>query len=228
MIPMPITVILADDHGLVRSGIKSLLEDVLEITVIDEASDGDEALQKVAEKQPDILIVDIKMPRLNGLDTIKQLPNYSSRTRALVLSMHNSEEYVLKSIECGAHGYLIKDASKGEFITAIKAVYRNEKFFSGSVSQILVEKYLENLPKQKEEEKSIDFELTRREKQILELIANGMSNKDIADLLEKSIRTIETHRFNLMKKLNVKNYSDLIDSIKAHKLINFPGENHTT
>lgn len=219
---MRISVLLADDHGLVRSGIKSILEDSQEIVVIDEAADGDEALEKVAEKHPDVLLIDIKMPRLNGLEAIRQLPQYSTKTRAIVLSMHNSEDYVLQSIAWGASGYLIKDASKDELITAIKAVHRGEKFYSGSVSQVLVDMYLESLSDTtgaKMPDSETAFDLTRRERQILDLIVKGKSNKEIADLLRKSVRTIETHRFNLMKKLEVNNFAELLAKVSQYQLI---------
>ncbi|MCB0630602.1 MAG: response regulator transcription factor [Saprospiraceae bacterium] len=218
----PIRIILADDHALVRDGIKSLLEDEEDLVVIDEASDGREALEKVAQKQPDLLIIDIRMPGMGGIEATSQLADYSQKTAALVLSMHDSDEYILQSIEAGAKGYLLKDTSKEEFLKAIHTVYEGGRYFSGDISTVLVNKYLENLgvaqKPAEEKPKAIPegMSLTRREKQILDLVLLGKSNKDIAEELNKSVRTIETHRYNLMNKMDVKNLAEL--TYKARQL----------
>lgn len=225
-LPEKIRIVLADDHSLVRDGIRSLLAEYPEINVVAEAANGEEALQKVAENTPDILIVDIRMPKLNGIQTVFQLTQQASSTKALVLSMHDSEEYVLKSIEAGAYGYLLKDTSKEEFLKAIHAIYEGGKYFSGDISPILVRKFLENIqsPKNQTIEAPTQapktttlppIKLTKRQKQILELAVTGLSNKEIAERLDKSIRTVEAHRFTLMKKMQVKNLIEL--SIKGKK-----------
>lgn len=220
-----IRIILADDHALVRDGIKSLLEDEEDLEVIDEAADGREALAKVAEKQPDLLIIDIRMPIMGGIEATSQLRAHSEKTAALVLSMHDSDEYILQSIEAGAKGYLLKDTSKDEFLKAIHTVFEGGRYFSGDISTILVKKYLENLggtetptstPSQTLPE---HLSLTRREKQILNLVLQGKSNKDIAEELTKSVRTIETHRYNLMNKLEVKNLAELTYKARQMGLI---------
>ncbi|WP_020533934.1 response regulator transcription factor [Flexithrix dorotheae] len=215
-----IKVILADDHEIVRNGIKVLLEREGEIKVIGEASNGQEALELVKELNPDILIVDIRMPILNGIETTAQLGKYSSHTKALVLSMHDDEEYITKSIECGASGYLLKDTNKSEFIKAVKAVHSGQKYFSGDISNILINSYL-NVKKQSDSGTSTapaqQYDLTKREKQILKLLYDGANNKDIADHFNKSVRTIETHRFNMMKKLKVNNVVELLRKVDEEK-----------
>lgn len=212
-----ITVILADDHQIVRNGIKVLLENEGRIKVIDEAANGIEALEKCKKSQPDVLIVDIRMPVMNGIETVKNLPEYSPSTKALVLSMHDDEEYIIQSIEVGASGYLLKDSSKEEFIKAINAVSEGEKYFSGDISSILVNNYLniKNRPLQAQHDSaSEDYHLTKREKEILQMLYKGVNNKEIAGQLGKSIRTIETHRFNIMKKLGVNNVMELMKKIE--------------
>ena len=214
-----IKVILADDHEIVRNGIKLLLENEGDIEVIGEAADGQEALEKVAQLKPDILIVDIRMPIMNGIETTRQLHNYSPDTKALVLSMHEDEEYILKSVDCGAYGYLLKDTNKVEFIKAIKMVAKGEKYFSGDISSVLINNYL-NTKKDKNTQESKSaaltdtYDLTKREKEVYKLLYQGVGNKEIADQLQKSIRTIETHRFNIMKKMNVNNVVELLRKVE--------------
>ena len=214
-----IKIMLVDDHALVRNGIKSLLEDEDELTVIGEASSGAEAIEKIKDTLPDVLIADIKMPNMTGIQLVKELAQQNLTTRFLMLSMHDSEEYVLQSIDAGAHGYLLKDANREEFLKAIKTVYENDLYFSGDISRYLVNRY-----KQKKEKSEVllpnltpnttidtNISLTKREMQILQLAASGLTNQEIADQLGKSKRTVEAHRFNLMKKLEVKNLMELIN-----------------
>jgi len=218
-----IRVILADDHEIVRNGIKLLLERQGNIQVIAEVSDGKQALEKVAALQPDILIVDIRMPVLNGIETTRQLTQTNTTTKALVLSMHDDEEYILQSIDCGAYGYLLKDTNQLEFIKAIETVAKGEKYFSGDISKVLVNRYLSvkneptDLPPTSEVRptSAITYDLTKREKQIYKMLYEGVNNKEIADQLKKSIRTIETHRFNIMKKVGVSNVVDLLRKVEA-------------
>src|SRR5690554_1355093 len=216
-----IRVVLADDHVVVRSGIKTLLEHEGSIQVIGEASDGQEALEVVKNLQPDLLIIDIRMPIMNGIEATKQLQQYSKSTKALILSMHDDEDYILQSIESGASGYLLKDTSKEEFLKAINTVYEGGKYFSGDVSKALVNSYLNIKDKKPQKPTSItsQYDLTKREKEILALIADGLGNKDIAEKLGKSIRTIETHRFNIMKKLKVNNVVELLKKVEEESLL---------
>lgn len=225
-----IRIILADDHALVRDGIKSLLEDEEDLEVIDEADDGQEALEKSAEKQPDLLIIDIRMPKMSGIEATGKLSRYSQHTKALVLSMHDSEEYVLQSIEAGAKGYLLKDTSRDEFLKAIHTVHSGGQYFSGDISNVLVKKYMENRSSSgnpieesdsptPSENLPLDLSLTRRERQIFDLVLLGKSNKEIADELKKSVRTIEAHRYKLMKKLDVKNLAELTQKARSLGMI---------
>jgi two-component system, NarL family, response regulator DegU len=211
-----IKVVLADDHEIVRNGIKILLESEGDLEVVGEASDGQEALDECKTKQPDILIVDINMPKMNGIETIRQLKAYSPSTKALVLSMHEDEEYILQSVEMGATGYLLKGSNKQEFLKAIHTVQKGEKYFTGDISNILVQHYLNLRNKAATSptpQETGDNALTKREKEILSLIYKGESNKDIAEKLDKSVRTIETHRFNIMKKLDANNLAELLRKI---------------
>ena len=207
-----IKIMLVDDHALVRNGIKSLLEDEDDLEVVDEANDGKEIIKKIKQNPPDLLIADIKMDGFSGIDTVRELVKLNLPTRFLMLSMHDSEEYVLQSLDAGAHGYLLKDASRDEFLKAIKTVYGNGLYFSGDISKYLINRYQQKTPKitpSNTENTNPPISLTKRELQILKLAATGMSNQEIADQLGKSKRTIEAHRFNLMKKMEVKNLMEL-------------------
>lgn len=218
----PTRIVLADDHELVRDGIKSLLENETDFKVIAEASDGKEALKLIDKEQPDLLIVDIRMPQMNGIEVVKNLTTNFPKVKKLVLSMHDSEEYVVESIESGADGYLLKGSSKAEFLKALHSIAAGGKYFSGDISEIIIDNFVKGKPKHVQqplhtpEEISI---LTNREKQILQLILEGKGNNDIADTLKISKRTAEVHRFNLMKKLNVKNLIELTQKSKELNLI---------
>jgi len=211
-----IKVVLADDHVVVRNGIKNLLENEGDITVVGEASNGEEALVAVEKLNPDLLIIDIRMPVMNGLEATKMLSKNPGSTRSLILSMHDDEDYILQSVDSGASGYLLKDTSKDEFLKAIKTIHQGGKYFSGDISQVLVNSYLNVRDRKiiKPVGTARQYDITKREKQILSMIAGGMGNKEIAEQLGKSIRTIETHRFNIMKKLKVSNVVELLKKIE--------------
>ncbi|MEL4307562.1 response regulator transcription factor [Joostella sp. CR20] len=217
-----INIILADDHVLVRDGIKSLLEDDKSINVIDEASNGVEALKIIATNKPDLLVVDIRMPEMNGIEVVKQLKKSTPEVKTLVLSMHDSEEYVVQSIQAGADGYLLKGSSKEEFIKALHTVADGGKYFTGDVSSIIINNFVNGTPKENQHNTpppSNDFNLTKREKQILQYVLKGLSNKEIAEELKISKRTAEVHRFNLMKKLDVKNQMELANKANQYNLL---------
>ena len=222
--------LLVDDHSLVRDGIKSLLEGESNLNVIGEAANGEEAIKTTGELQPDLVICDIRMPKKSGIEAVSEMTKLYPSIRFIMLSMHDSEEYILQSVQAGAHGYLLKDAGKEEFLKAIHTVIEGGKYFSGDVSSILVNNLMNNgglnvvsnsgssvsaSVSDLEAETNANFNLTKREKQILEKAVAGLSNKEISEELGISKRTTEVHRFNLMKKLNVKNILDL--SNKARK-----------
>jgi len=215
-----IRVILADDHVFVRDGIKSLLENEANITVVGEATDGLEALALIDSLQPDLLILDIRMPNMTGIEVVEQLRSKNNLVKIVMLSMHESEEYVLKSIQAGADGYLLKGSSKEEFLKALHTVANGGKYFSGDISSILIGQLtnpvLTSEPKQSLGEDQI---ITKREKEILKLLLSGKGNKEIAEALDISKRTAEVHRFNLMKKLKVKNLMELSNKASEYLLI---------
>lgn len=215
-----IRVVLADDHVFVRDGIKSLLENEANIEVVGEAIDGPDALEVVAASKPDLLIVDIRMPNLTGIEVVEKLRGENNNVKIIMLSMHESEEYVLKSIKAGADGYLLKGSSKEEFLKALHTVAAGGKYFSGDISSILISQ-LTNSSTSLEPKQSLADEMmiTKREKEILALLLSGKGNKEIAEALDISKRTAEVHRFNLMKKLKVKNLMELSNKATEYSLL---------
>jgi two-component system nitrate/nitrite response regulator NarL len=215
-----IRVVLADDHVFVRDGIKSLLENEVNIEVVGEATDGLEALKIVETVKPDLLILDIRMPNLTGIEVVEKLRSQNNMVKIVMLSMHESEEYVLKSIKAGADGYLLKGSSKEEFLKALHTVANGGKYFSGDISSILISQ-LSNPSGVMETKQIADEELliTKREKEILKLLLSGKGNKEIAEALDISKRTAEVHRFNLMKKLKVKNLMELSNKATEYSLL---------
>ncbi len=216
-----IKVVLADDHVFVRDGIKALLEDQQGIAVIDEASNGIEALEVIKKSKPHLLIVDIRMPEMNGIEVVREINKTYTDVRTLVLSMHDSEEYVVQAIQAGADGYMLKGASKAEFLKALNSVASGGKYFSGDVSSIIMNNFVNGNLNSPSKTKTIKdpFNLTKREKQILKLVLQLKNNKDIAEELNISRRTAEVHRFNLMKKLEVTNVLELTNKAKEYELV---------
>lgn len=211
---MPTKIVLADDHSLVRDGIKSLLEDEADLLVVGEASNGAEAIEMVMLLEPDLVIMDIRMPRTDGIAAVRALGAKGNPTPCLMLSMHDSEEYVLQSINAGAHGYLLKDASRDEFLKAIRTVMTGEKYFSGDLSNILIKQIVSGgsvpAPSTSTAPAAAAANITRRQREILQLIPKGMTNQEIAEELGLSRRTVETHRYKMMETLGVNNKSDLL------------------
>ena len=201
-------VLLADDHGIVRRGMKALLENESDIEVAGEAADGREALKLCLSLDPDVAIVDIAMPQLNGIDVtaqaIKQLP----KLKVIMLSMYADESYVLRALMAGAKGYLLKEATDEDLLPAVRAVAAGKSFFSPAVSSVLLEDYVRQL-QQRGLEDSYHL-LTDREKEVLQLLAEGRSNKEVAQLLDVGLSTVETHRANLMQKLSLHNTAEIV------------------
>lgn len=216
----PIRVVLADDHIFVRDGIKSLLENEAKIEVVGEATDGLEALKIVEMAQPDLLILDIRMPNLTGIEVVEKLRSQNNLVKIIMLSMHESEEYVLKSIKAGADGYLLKGSSKEEFLKALHTVSEGGKYFSGDISSILIGQLTHSTSFSETKQLiSDEMMITKREKEILTMLLSGKGNKEIAEALDISKRTAEVHRFNLMKKLKVKNLIELSNKATEFSLL---------
>jgi DNA-binding NarL/FixJ family response regulator len=201
-------VLLADDHAIVRRGLRSLLESEPGITVVAEAGDGAEAVRLAAEHHPDVVVLDIAMPLLNGIDVAARLQSMERPPRVVILSMHTDESYILRALAAGAQAYLLKDATDEDLLPAIRTVATGKPFFSTKVSAVLVEDYVRQL---KARGLSDTFELlTIREREVLQLLAEGRSNKEVAALLELALSTVETHRANLMQKLNLHSTAEIV------------------
>jgi len=203
-----IRIVLADDHTVMRAGIRLVLEREPDLHVVGEASDGREAVHAVERVQPDVVVMDIAMPNLNGIEATRQIIANGAAVSIVVLSMHSDEEYVLRALKAGARGYLLKESAEADLIAAVRAVISGKSFFSPAVSRLLVEDYVRQL-QDRDIEDSYEL-LTTREREILQLVAEGKSNKDVANLLNLSVYTVETHRSNIMEKLNLHGMPELI------------------
>jgi two-component system response regulator NreC len=203
-----ITVLLADDHRILREGVKSLLEKAPDIEVVGEAIDGGEAVAKAQSLSPDVVLMDISMPGMNGLEATKQIKALKPNTRVLILSMHESNQYISQFLRSGASGYVLKDTAASDLVGAIRAVSQGDAFLYPSIARKLLEEYL--LKVQSGEESESYDGLTGREREILKMIAEGKSNKEIADALSLSIRTVQAHRANLMAKLHMHDRTELV------------------
>jgi DNA-binding NarL/FixJ family response regulator len=203
-----IRIVIADDHGIVRQGLRSVLSRDPYFEIVGEAATGRETLALAGNLVPDVLIVDIGMPELNGIDAAAQVHKSNPEIRIIVLSMHSDETYVLRALDAGAKGYLLKDSAEVDLVRAVHAVYRGNPFFSPEISEVLLEDYMRTL-QQKKLQDSYEL-LTDREKEVLRLLAHGKSNKEAASSLEVSVNTIETHRNSLMKKLNLHNTAEIV------------------
>lgn len=202
-----IRVILAEDHTIVRKGLRSLLEGEEDIEVIGEAGDGKEAITLVEQKKPDIVVMDIGMPQLNGLEATRRIKKKFPETKVLILTMHTNEEYVFEILQAGASGYVVKKAAPTELVSALRAVKQGESFLSPSISKKVIDEYLQ---RSGEAKRRGAFELlTDREREVLQLIAEGNSTRGIAGRLFISTKTVETHRSNLMEKLDLHGTADL-------------------
>jgi DNA-binding NarL/FixJ family response regulator len=199
-------VVLADDHGLVRAGIRSLLEELPGVSVVGEASDGREAVHLIESEHPDIVFMDIEMPRLNGLEAARQIALLSPRTRLVILSMHANEEYVLRALHFGAAGFMLKEASTTELAAALSAIRQGGTYLSPSISSQLAD-YLRRTSDPPQS--SLD-QLTPRQREILQLIAEGNTTRQIAHQLGLSPKTVESHRAQLMDRLDIHDIAGLV------------------
>jgi two-component system, NarL family, response regulator NreC len=203
-----IRILLADDHNIMRRGLRLLLENQPGFTVVGEAADGSAAVEQAKSTKPDVVVLDIAMPRLNGVEAAQRISEALPSTAIVILSMHADEGYVLRALKAGAKGYLLKDSAEGDLIEAIKAVDEGKAFFSPEISKMLAEDYVRDI-RARGVEDSYEL-LTAREREVLQLLAEGKSNKEIAALLNLSLFTVETHRRNLQEKLNLHSLAELI------------------
>jgi DNA-binding NarL/FixJ family response regulator len=207
----PITVLLADDHDVVRKGMKMLLEDEESVLVIGEASDGLDAIEKVKALSPNVVILDLTMPKMTGIEAAKIISEEYPQVQILIFSMHNNREYIINSVENGASGYLLKDTGKEELMRAINVVSEGRKYFPPEISEVIIDELLSKTSgNQPDTSRPIFQKITPKEKQILEHIVQGYNSREIADKLFLSIRTVDNHRANMMKKTKAKNTADLV------------------
>jgi DNA-binding NarL/FixJ family response regulator len=212
-----IKILLADDHGLVRKGLRFVLETEPGMEVVGEAGDGREAVRMVEELNPAVVIMDIAMPNLNGIDATSQIAKKSPEVGVIMLSVHSDESYLLRALNAGAKGYLLKDSAELDVIRAVQAVAHGRPFFSPAIAKTLLEDYMRYL-QQRNIQDSYDL-LTDREREILQLLAEGKSNKEVANLLTLSLYTVETHRTHIMQKLNLHNTAEIVLYAVRKKII---------
>jgi two-component system response regulator NreC len=205
---MTIRILLADDHVVMRNGLRLLLERQSNLKVVGEAADGREAVELAAAEKPDVVVMDIAMPHLNGVEAARQIAIRSPHTAIAILSMHSDESYVIRSLKAGARAYLLKDSAEADLISAINAIMEGKSYFSLAVRNLLKEDYMRQLDEAGSED-SYDL-LTTREREVLQLVAEGKSNKEVANLLNLSLYTVETHRTHILQKLNLHSVPELI------------------
>jgi DNA-binding NarL/FixJ family response regulator len=203
-----VRILLADDHTVMRAGLRLLLERHEDFEVVGEAADGRQAVDIATELKPTVVVMDIAMPQLNGVEAARQILNRDPETAIVMLSMHSDESYVLRSLKAGARAYLLKDSAEADLVSAIQAIIEGKSFFSPGVRALLKEDYIHRLAKFGADD---TYELlTAREREVLQLVAEGRSNKEVAALLNLSLYTVETHRTHILQKLNLHSVPDLI------------------
>jgi len=213
----PIRILLADDHGVVRKGLRFLLTQDPEIEIAGEAEDGREAVRLATELVPNIVIMDIAMPQLNGLDAAQQITKANPRISVIMLSMYSDEEFLIRALSAGAKGYLLKDSAEADVVRAVHAVAQGRTYFTPSIAHTLLEDYMRRLQQEGAQDR-YDL-LTDREREVLQLLAEGRSNKDVAALLNLSVHTVDTHRTNFMQKLGLHNTAEIVIYAMRKKII---------
>lgn len=211
-------IVLAEDHTILREGLKALLSSQPDLKIVGEAGDGLEAIRCARDHSPDMILLDLSMPRMTGLDAIKEIKRVSTDTKIIVLTVHSTEEYILATLQAGADGYVLKDAHSAELLTAIRHVLDGRRYLSPSISGTIIDGLLQG--KKASAIRSSWETLTQREREILKLVAEGHKNKEIADLLCISLKTVEKHRANLMEKLDLHNVAALTALAAEKGLIN--------
>jgi two-component system response regulator NreC len=211
-----IHILIADDHTLLRNGICALLEDEQDMTIVGEASDGREAVRLAGQLKPNVVLMDIAMPLLNGLEATRQIKREHPEINVLVLTMYDHEEYFRQMLEVGASGYIIKRAAATELVSAIRAVYRGEAVLSPAITRLLLEDYLTHDTRADKDDPNT---LSSREREVLQLIAEGKTSREIAEILHLSVKTVQSHRTSLMQKLDLHDRGDLIKYAIQKKII---------
>jgi DNA-binding NarL/FixJ family response regulator len=213
---MPISIFLADDHAVVREGLRYLLEAQGDMAVVGEAADGRQAVEGVLQSKPDVVIMDIAMPGLNGIEATQQIRQASSSIQVVILSMHASTEHIFRALRAGANGYLLKETAGREVTEAIRAVYGGHRFLSHRIAEIVLERYLQQHPQDLVNPLE---RLTAREREILQLVAEGKSSAQIAEILYLSPKTVQTHRGRILRKLKIHDLPSLVKFAIQHGLI---------
>jgi two-component system response regulator NreC len=210
-------ILLADDHGIVRQGLRAVLSRDPSFEVVGESSDGREAVRLADTLQPDVVIMDISMPQLNGIEAAKQILKSGARVSVIMLSMHSDETYIIRALSAGVKGYLLKESAEVDLVRAVQTVAQGKPFFSPAVTSALLEDYMRSM-QQRNLRDSYEL-LTEREKEVLQLLAEGKSNKEAAAVLDLSMSTVETHRTNLMQKLGLHNTAEIVLYAVRKKII---------
>jgi Response regulator containing a CheY-like receiver domain and an HTH DNA-binding domain len=213
----PVRIMLADDHAILRTGLRLMLSNVPNLEVVGEATNGREALTKAEELKPDMVIMDITMPEMNGIEATTELKKRLPKTKVLFLTMHENEELLFRTVQAGGSGYVLKKSADNELVEAIYQVSRGETFLRPDLAKQVVQDYLHRVDSGEESESYED--LTEREREVLQLLAMGMTNQQVADKLVLSVRTVETHRARIMDKLGIKGRAALVAYAKRRGLV---------
>jgi two-component system, NarL family, response regulator NreC len=210
-------VLLADDHGVVRKGLRFLLESEPDLEVVGEAADGRQAVDMTSQLHPDVVVMDIAMPRLNGIDATSQIVKQNPDVGVIMLSMYSDEEYLVRTLTAGAKGYLLKDSAETDLVSAVHSVRDGKPFFSPAITKTLLDDYVRRL-QQRGLADSYEL-LSDREREVLQLLAEGKTNKEVATIFNLSTHTVETHRTHIMQKLNLHNTAEIVLYAVRKKII---------
>lgn len=217
MVEGKIKVVIVEDHKLFREGLKSLLSDKADLEVVGEAGDGLEAIRIVKKCRPELMLLDLSMPKMNGISVMKEIKNQFPDTKIMALTIHESDQYVLEAFEAGADGYCLKDAGRNELMVAVESVLQGKRYISPSISENVLEGYMTGRKKLKS--KTSWDTITQREREVLKLLGEGYQNKEISDMLHISVKTVEKHRANIMNKLDLHNAAALTAFAIEHGLV---------
>lgn len=203
-------ILFADDHSIVRNGLRALFRSTPEFSIVGEATDGETAVELAEKRRPDVAILDISMPKINGIEATRIIKEKHPNIKVLVLTIHEDEAYAAQIIRAGGNGYILKNAEKNEILAAVRAVANGEQFFSPGISRLMIEKFIQRVREEESEPRPQNFPLTKREKEILQHIAHGLTSREIAEKLFLSLSTVNTHRANLMQKLDIHDTAGLV------------------